>query len=139
MELILVDEKRDRIQASGTTHPYKISLLFNTYLKPSSGNIPNVSRFNFCSFGDIESQCDVFIDILGQVVSMSDIRVPGTKKNFRNWSYKVVKLTKEDAIIARFKDILGLMESTLSELPLVSSKSSGFQMDNTSSEAVNII
>uniref|UniRef100_A0A1J3IC83 Replication protein A 70 kDa DNA-binding subunit B/D first OB fold domain-containing protein n=1 Tax=Noccaea caerulescens TaxID=107243 RepID=A0A1J3IC83_NOCCA len=124
MEVILVDEQGDRIQASvktklvkkfknqlkegefrdimnfevlenngdyrGTTHPFKIAFLFNTYLKPCD-HIPNISRFNFCSFGEIESQSntdDVFIDILGEVVAMSGVK----EKNVANNPSKLLEI-----------------------------------------------
>ncbi|KAH0942393.1 hypothetical protein HID58_002030 [Brassica napus] len=59
----------------GTTHPYKISFIWTTYMKTSE-QIPNLSRFNLSPFPDILSQSnvdDVFIDILGEIVGMGEI------------------------------------------------------------------
>ncbi|CAN7112351.1 unnamed protein product [Brassica rapa subsp. narinosa] len=53
----------------GTTHSYKISFIWTTYMKTSE-QIPNLSRFNLSPFPDISSQSnvdDVFIDILGEI------------------------------------------------------------------------
>ncbi|KAG5415955.1 hypothetical protein IGI04_003522 [Brassica rapa subsp. trilocularis] len=59
----------------GTTHPYKISFIWTTYMKTSE-QIPNLSRFNLSPFPYILSQSnvdDVFIDILGEIVGMGEI------------------------------------------------------------------
>ncbi|CAN6842997.1 unnamed protein product, partial [Brassica oleracea] len=78
----------------GTTHPYKISFIWTTYMKTSE-QIPNLSRFNLSPFLDILSQFivdDVFIDILGEIVGMGEI----TERKYAGHSTKLLDIQLRD-------------------------------------------
>ncbi|CAN6991249.1 unnamed protein product [Brassica rapa subsp. trilocularis] len=78
----------------GTTHPYKISFIWTTYMKTSE-QIPNLSRFNLSPFPYILSQSnvdDVFIDILGEIVGMGEI----TERKYAGHSTKLLDIQLRD-------------------------------------------
>ncbi|CAF1912224.1 unnamed protein product [Brassica napus] len=78
----------------GTTHPYKISFIWTTYMKTSE-QIPNLSRFNLSPFLDILSQSivdDVFIDIPGEIVGMGEI----TERKYAGHSTKLLDIQLRD-------------------------------------------
>ncbi|CAN6891565.1 unnamed protein product [Brassica oleracea] len=78
----------------GTTHPYKISFIWTTYMKTSE-QIPNLSHFNLSPFLDILSQSivdDVFIDILGEIVGMGEI----TERKYAWHSTKLLDIQLRD-------------------------------------------
>ncbi|KFK22636.1 hypothetical protein AALP_AAs42381U000100, partial [Arabis alpina] len=63
------------------------------------------------------------------------IRVNGKETNFRQSSYKVVKVTTKPETIQRFEDNVILKDSNSSEVPLLSNASNVIQLEITSSEA----
>ncbi|KAL0695835.1 hypothetical protein Bca4012_063015 [Brassica carinata] len=98
MEVILVDEKGDRIQASVKQRlikKYKDELKEGEYLDvmnfETSEMIPNLSRFNLSPFPDILSLPnvdDAFIDILGEIVGMGRITDRNYAGNLNCWTFK---------------------------------------------------
>ncbi|CAA7014945.1 unnamed protein product [Microthlaspi erraticum] len=76
VDLILVDDKGDRIQAC--IRGGKLIAKFQKELEEGNCCIPNHSlRFNFISFDELLSQAHderVFVDIIGEMIGMNDLK-----------------------------------------------------------------